>query len=48
LELVSDWELARVGLVIATKPKWLFAIDPHWDWWLGLAVIATLMSWLRR
>src|SRR6266849_2971268 len=34
----------RVGLVIATKPKWLFAIDPHWDWWLGLAVIATLMS----
>src|SRR6266436_6048892 len=37
-------ELGRVGLVIATKPKWLFAIDPHWDWWLGLAVIATLMS----
>src|SRR5438477_4677514 len=37
-------ELGRVGLVLATKPKWLFAIDPHWDWWLGLAVIATLMS----
>src|SRR5881394_3988127 len=37
-------ELGRVGLVIATKSKWLFAIDPHWDWWLGLAVIATLMS----
>src|SRR5882762_5263846 len=37
-------ELGRVGLVIASKPKWLFAIDPHWDWWLGLAVIATLMS----
>src|SRR5258706_6013326 len=37
-------ELGRVGLVTATKPKWLFAIDPHWDWWLGLAVIATLMS----
>src|SRR5947209_7209982 len=37
-------ELGRVGLVTATKPKWLFAVDPHWDWWLGLAVIATLMS----
>src|SRR5438045_254451 len=37
-------ELGRVALVIATKPKWLFAVDPHWDWWLGLAVIATLMS----
>jgi two-component system LytT family sensor kinase len=37
-------ELGRVGLVLATKPKWLFAIDQHWDWWLGLAVIATLMS----
>src|SRR5438874_12636407 len=34
-------ELGRVGLVLATKPKWLFAIDQHWDWWLGLAVIAT-------
>src|SRR5437016_13297820 len=31
-------ELGRVGLVIATKSEWLFAIDPHWDWWLGLAV----------
>jgi len=37
-------ELARVALVHATKPKWLFAIDPNWDWWLGLVVIATLMS----
>src|SRR5260370_9661998 len=37
-------ELGRAALVIAPKPKWLFAIDPHWDWWLGLAVIATLMS----
>src|SRR5947209_5385637 len=37
-------ELGRVGLVTATKPKWLFAVDPHWDWWLGLTVIATLMS----
>src|SRR5262252_5131831 len=37
-------ELGRVALVIATKPKWLFAIDPHWDGWLGLVVIATLMS----
>jgi two-component system, LytTR family, sensor kinase len=37
-------ELGRVALVHATKPKWLFAIDPNWDWWLGLTVIATLMS----
>jgi two-component system, LytTR family, sensor kinase len=37
-------ELGRVALVTATKPKWLFPIDPHWDWWLGLTVIATLMS----
>ncbi len=38
-------ELARVALRIATnKPKWLFAIDQHWNWWLALAVIATLMS----
>jgi two-component system LytT family sensor kinase len=37
-------ELGRVALVTATKTNWLFAIDPHWDWWLGLTVIATLMS----
>jgi two-component system, LytTR family, sensor kinase len=37
-------ELGRVALVEATKPKWLFAIDPNWDWWLILTVIATLMS----
>jgi two-component system LytT family sensor kinase len=37
-------ELGRVALVSATKPRWLFAIDPHWDWWLGLTVIATLMA----
>jgi two-component system LytT family sensor kinase len=38
-------ELGRVALVEATnKPKWLFAIDPHFDWWLALTVIATLMS----
>jgi two-component system, LytTR family, sensor kinase len=37
-------ELGRVALVEATKPKWLFAIDAHWDWWLALTVIATLMS----
>src|SRR5215470_3409737 len=37
-------ELGRVALAIATKPKWLFAIDPNWNWWLALAVIATLMS----
>jgi len=37
-------ELGRVALVHATQLKWLFAIDPNWDWWLGLVVIATLMS----
>jgi two-component system LytT family sensor kinase len=37
-------ELGRVALVEATKPKWLFAIDSHFDWWLALVVIATLMS----
>jgi two-component system, LytTR family, sensor kinase len=37
-------ELCRVALVTATKPKWLFAIDARWDWWLMLVVIATLMS----
>ncbi len=37
-------ELGRVALAVATKPQWLFAIDPHWDWWLGLCVLATLMS----
>jgi two-component system, LytTR family, sensor kinase len=37
-------EVGRVALVLATKPKWLFAIDPAWNWYLILAVIATLMS----
>src|SRR5437867_7417364 len=38
-------EVGRVALVMAThKPRWLFAIHPVWDWWLILAVIATLMS----
>jgi two-component system LytT family sensor kinase len=37
-------EVGRVALVIATKPKWLFAIDPHWNWQLGIVVIGTLMS----
>ncbi len=37
-------ELGRVALALATKPKWLFAIDPQWNWWLGLTVIATLMA----
>jgi two-component system LytT family sensor kinase len=37
-------EVGRVALVIATKPKWLFAIDPHWNWTLVLVVIATLVS----
>jgi len=37
-------ELGRVALVEATKPKWLFALDPQWNWQLALVVIATLMS----
>src|SRR5580698_6834340 len=37
-------ELGRVALVMATTPKWLFAIDPHWNWWLLLTVLATVMS----
>src|SRR6266581_1844704 len=37
-------ELGRVALALATKPKWLFAVDARWDWWLTLVVIATLMS----
>jgi two-component system, LytTR family, sensor kinase len=37
-------ELGRVALVLATKPKWLFAIDPHWNWWLMLSVLATVMA----
>jgi two-component system, LytTR family, sensor kinase len=37
-------ELGRVAVAVATKPQWLFAIDPRWDWWLGLCVLATLMS----
>src|SRR6516162_1329768 len=37
-------ELGRVALVLATRSKWLFAIDPQWNWQLCLVVIATLMS----
>jgi two-component system, LytTR family, sensor kinase len=37
-------ELGRVALVMATKLKWLFAIDPRWNWELILVVIGTLMS----
>jgi two-component system LytT family sensor kinase len=37
-------ELGRVALVMATKAKWLFAIDPHWNWMLCLVVLGTLMS----
>jgi two-component system, LytTR family, sensor kinase len=37
-------ELGRVALVLATNPKWLFAIDARWDWWLVPVVISTLMS----
>ncbi len=37
-------ELGRVALVMATTPKWLFAIDPHWNWVLCVVVLGTLMS----
>jgi two-component system LytT family sensor kinase len=37
-------EVGRVALVIATKPKWLFVIDPQWNWKLCLVVLGTLMS----
>ena len=37
-------ELGRVALVHATKLKWLFAIDPNWNWLLSLVVLGTLMS----
>jgi two-component system LytT family sensor kinase len=37
-------ELGRVALVMATKTKWLFAIDAHWNWMLCLVVLGTLMS----
>ena len=37
-------ELGRVALAVGTNPKWLFAIEPQWDWWLALCVLATLMS----
>ncbi len=37
-------ELGRVALVLATKPKWIFAIDPQWNWLLGVVIIGTLMS----
>jgi len=37
-------ELGRVTLIDATKPTWLFAIDFHRDWGLGLSVLATVMS----
>ena len=37
-------ELGRVALVTATKPEWLFAIDPGWNWQLILVVIGTLVS----
>src|SRR3989475_3961992 len=36
-------ELGRVALVLATKPKWLFATDAKWDWWLVLTLVATLI-----
>lgn len=37
-------ELGRVALVTATSPKWLFPIDPRWNWTLILVVLGTLMS----
>jgi two-component system LytT family sensor kinase len=37
-------ELGRVALALATKPKWIFAVDPAWNWWLILSVLATVMA----
>ncbi|MBZ5541714.1 MAG: histidine kinase [Acidobacteriia bacterium] len=37
-------EIGRVALVRATKPTWLFAIDAHREWGMGLDVLATLMA----
>ncbi len=37
-------EVGRVALVKATYSRWLFAIDPHWNWVLCLVVLGTLMS----
>src|SRR6202007_1290873 len=37
-------EVGRVALVVATNPKWLFALDPQWNWKLCLVVLGTLMS----
>jgi two-component system, LytTR family, sensor kinase len=37
-------ETARVALVLWTKPRWLFAIHPAWDWWFALTLVAALMS----
>ena len=37
-------ELGRVALVRATKPSWLFVIDPRHDWALALTVLATIMA----
>ncbi|MGB7435227.1 MAG: histidine kinase [Candidatus Acidiferrum sp.] len=37
-------ELGRVALVMATSPKWLFALDPQWNWKLCLPVLGTVMS----
>jgi len=44
LAICVGLEVGRVALVIATKPKWLFAIDPQWNWMLILVVIGTLVS----
>jgi two-component system LytT family sensor kinase len=37
-------EIGRVALVRATKPTWLFAIDTHREWGMGLDVLATVMA----
>jgi two-component system LytT family sensor kinase len=37
-------ELGRVALERATKPSWLFVIDPRHDWALALTVLATIMA----
>jgi two-component system, LytTR family, sensor kinase len=44
LGICVGMELGRVAIVRLTTARWLFAIHPHWDWWLVLTVIAALMS----
>src|SRR5262245_6696772 len=37
-------EVGRVALVLATKQKWILAIEPQWTWCLYYEVFAMLMT----